>query len=143
MSFHYLAFRAFVHATESEQKVTEAMNFVNGKEVPSRQEVEGHHGNPIVILELEVRGAQNIDQLFSRMDKRDIGRILETLEDRVDEDFQMYFRLDKQQAYLGRMVLSDGDDVIHVRGKIESYPKRHDIAMGSVRNYLESFIEPQ
>jgi RNA binding exosome subunit len=143
MSFHYLAFRAFVHATESEQKVTEAMEFVTGKENPSRQEVEGHHGNPIVILELEVKGARNIDQLFRRMETDDVARILDTLEDRVDEDFLMFFRLDKQQAYLGRMVLSDDDDFIQVRGKIEAYPKRHDIAMASVRSYLESFIEPQ
>jgi RNA binding exosome subunit len=38
-------------------------------------------------------------------------------------------------------VLTDGEDVIAVRGKVKSYPQSRDNAMVSMRNILEAEIE--
>ncbi len=51
MAFTSVHFRTFVHATEDEGKVVQAMKFVSGLEEFERDVTEGHHGNKIVILE--------------------------------------------------------------------------------------------
>ncbi|HUV25120.1 MAG TPA: RNA-binding domain-containing protein [Methanomassiliicoccales archaeon] len=140
MSLHYLAFRTLVHATESEEKVSAAMRFATGLKEFTRTEVHGHYGNPIVILEGEIKKSREIDEFFKRMDKKATERIISSLDLRVDDDCQLFFRLDKQEAYQGRIVLTEYEDFIQVRGKIKSYPKSRDSAMGSIRKYLESFL---
>ncbi|NYT15815.1 MAG: hypothetical protein GKC02_07670 [Methanomassiliicoccales archaeon] len=141
MSLHYLAFRTLVHATESEEKVFEVMRFVTSLEELSRTEVQGHHGNAIVILEGEIKKSREIDGFFNRMDREALEEIIKSLDQRVDENCHIYFRLDKQEAYQGRIVLAGHEDFIQVRGNVKSYPKRRDSAMGSIREYLDSFIK--
>jgi RNA binding exosome subunit len=140
MSLHYLAFRTLVHATESEEKVSTAMRFATGSKELKRTEVHGHYGNPIVILEGEIRKSKAIDEFFKKMDKRATERIIRSLDLRVDDDCQLFFRLDKQEAYQGQIILAEHEDFIQVQGKIKSYPKNRDSAMGSIRKYFESFV---
>ena len=140
MSLHYLAFRTLVHATESEEKVTESMRFATNLEELDRTEAQGYHGNPIVVLEGEIRRSKEIDDFFKRMDHEAIRGILESLDQRVDDDCHIYFRLDKQEAYLGRVILAEHQDFIQVRGTIRSYPRNRDSAIRSIQSYLGSFI---
>jgi RNA binding exosome subunit len=140
MSLHYLAFRTLVHATESEEKVSKALKFTTDLEELSRTEAEGYYENPIVILEGEIKKSRDIAGFFNRMDGKAIEEIIRSLDQRVDDDCNIYFRLDKQEAYQGRMVLAEHEDFIQVRGNIKSYPKRRDSAMASIRKYLDSFI---
>jgi RNA binding exosome subunit len=139
MSLHYLAFRTLVHATESEEKVFEAMRSATSLEELSRTEVQGHHGNAIVILEGEIKRSREIDGFFKRMDGKALEEIIKSLDQRVDDDCHIYFRLDKQEAYQGRITLAEHEDFIQVRGTIRSYPKNRDSAISSFRKYLESF----
>ena len=139
MPMHYISFRVFVHATECEESVVSALRYVTDLEEFKRIEAEGHHGNLIIILESEIRRRKEMDALFGRMESTVIQEILGTLEHRVDDNCNLFFRLDKQAAFQGEIRLADHDDVIRARGKIESYPKRRETAMVSIREYLESF----
>ena len=140
MSLHYLAFRTLVHATESEDKVMLAMRNVTDIDELSRTEARGHHGNPIVILECEIKKNREIDGFFKKMDPGAIEEMIRSIDQRVDQECHIYFRLDKQEAYHGRIVLAEHDDFIQVRGTIESYPRSKGSAVDSFRKYLESFI---
>jgi len=141
MPLQYLSFRAFVHATENEDRVVLAMKLATGLDEFSRVEVDGHHGNPIVILEGDVRKKRDIRRFFSLMEGDDIIELLNSLEDRVEEDSHFYMRLDKQEAYLGRLRLAVDEDVIQVRGAVVSYPKNREAGLASMREFLQSFLD--
>jgi len=140
MPFQYLRFRTFVNATESEDKVSKALTEVTGQEEQERSETQGHHGNPIVILETELKRKKDIRKFFSLLDRDDIQRLLDSLEDRVDEDSHFYMRLDKQEAYLGRLRMAVDRDVIQVQGALVSYPKSREVALGSMKDFLNSLL---
>ena len=140
MVLHGLTFRAFCQATEDEFKVVQALKFVSGVDDVSRSRSEGYFGNLILILEARVSSSRKIDAIFRRLDKSSIEEMIDSLESRVDDECSFFFRLDKQEAYLGRLVMREGQEVIAVRGKIESYPKRRDAALANMERYLESLV---
>jgi len=141
MAFHGLNFRAFVHSTEDEERVVKAMAFASGASEVSRTKSSGYHGNPITILEATVKRRKEIDAFFGRLGKIAIEELVRTLERRIDDDCSFFLRLDKQEAYLGRLVLAEKDDVVAVRAKVKAYPCRKSIALEAVARYLESYLE--
>ncbi|MEM0449507.1 MAG: RNA-binding domain-containing protein [Methanomassiliicoccales archaeon] len=143
MSLHNLHFRAFCHATEDEGKVMKALIFASGCEENNvgRMKCEGHHGNPIIILDVDIRSSIEIRKVFSRLSKRDLQTLIDDLERRVDEECSFFFRLDKQNAFEGIMILgekNEGNDVIAVHGKIKTYPKSRKRALETMKEYLIS-----
>lgn len=143
MSLHSLVFRAFSHATEDEAKVAKALAFVSGTDEANRTESSGYHGNPIIVLETTIRDRQGIYSFFRRLGANSIRELLSTLEMRVDDQSFFYLRLDKQEAYLGALELSSGDDVIAVRGKVRAYPSRRDAALRIMDEHLRSFLDDE
>ena len=109
MSIVSLHFRTFVHESEDEQKVIEAMHFATGLEEFDRDTTEGHHGNKIVILEGHIKDKKAVKAFFKRMSKEDIQVLLDTLENRVDEECFIFLRLDKQKAYLQELAMTTTD----------------------------------
>jgi len=146
MTLHNLCFRAFCQATEDEVKVKAALLFASGGKVENieRTKCEGYYGNPIVILDVCIRSSRSIKSFFQRISELDRRVLLEDLERRIDEDCALYFRLDKQEAYLGRLVLGEkGEehDIIAVHGKVKSYPKSRESSLRSMADFLSSFDE--
>lgn len=137
----HLELRTFCHATESEEKVRKALAFVSdGREVTVVHS-EGYHGNKILIMECVISRKADIRAFFRRLSASDLKALLDTMDNRMDEDGQFFFRLDKQKAFLEEMVLFTGDDCIHVRAKVESYPKRREKALENAKSMLQELIE--
>lgn len=114
--------RVHVHATESREKVLKALLEVFPQELRGfvsveRELLEGHYGNPIEVLTatLSIRAEEVLKHLISRLSERDGQLLRATLEDRVDRGGDLYLRISKQEAFLGRIVLEDSDDVVRVR----------------------------
>ena len=141
MVLHLLHFRTFAQATEDEEKVTKAMRFASGIERITKSKTGGYHGNPILILEVEIKSSKAIDAFFRRFKEEDVRELLDSLENRVNEECSFFLRLDKQAAFLGELRLLDSGDIISVSGKIKSYPKRFETAMANMRTYLQSLLE--
>lgn len=141
MVFHNLFFRVFVNATEDENKVIKALQFVAGINEFKRSLSTGYYGNPITILETILRKKTEIDAFFSRVSSNDLKKIVDTLERRTDDEGFVYFRFDKQLAYLEKLVLTDGEDVIAVKGKVKAYPSTYDRAIDKSKEYFESLIK--
>ncbi len=111
------------HATEDESKVLGALlnllpEDVRGRVEARRSVLEGHHGNPIVRLELVLQGEdaeKAVRYIASRMDEADRRLLDASFEARYDErSGRLFLRFSKQDAYLGRLRLMDGDDVVRV-----------------------------
>ena len=69
--------------------------------------------------------------------------ILEGIEDKVDDDCILYIRLDKQKAVCGEFVIAHGGDVVSVTAKVMSHPARKEVAVNTVRDYLQSLLPVQ
>jgi RNA-binding protein len=141
MTVSSLYFRAFIHATEDEEKVLVALKNASGLEEYQRDITEGHHGNKIEIVEGNLKNKRAIKNFFASLSKEDLRLMIDTIEQRVDDDCQLFARLDKQKAYLGELVLTRSDDAISVRGKIQTYPKNREVAVKNVKEFLENLIQ--
>lgn len=133
--------RTFSHATEDIVKVRTAMENAFGECDLQVQETEGHHGNPISIIECSLQDADAILEFFSKLGDADIDHLLKTLDERVDDDCHLFLKVDKQSAYQGRIKLSSGEDVLSVRVKVRSFPAKRELAIAAAGDYLLGVLE--
>ena len=63
-----------------------------------------------------------------------IDRVLEELDERVDDNCSFFLRLDKQAAFNGLVRLGEG---ITLRAKVEAYPAKHEKAVANAREAIE------
>jgi RNA binding exosome subunit len=141
MAILNMHFRVFCHATEDEAKVIQALKFASGADEITREVTEGYHGNPIIILEVFTKERRRSRDFFIKLDTIEIQELIDSLQKRMDDDCNLYLRLDKQEAYLGNLKMTTSDDAIAVRAKVESYPKKLETAMKSVTEFLESLVQ--
>jgi RNA-binding protein len=143
--FHYLALRTFAHETEDVERVRLALRNVAHDEALAIEEskVDGSHGNRIAILEAQVKSTASERELFAaiaRDDARGFARLGTELERRLDEHLNLFLRLDKQHAYLGRLVLTAGEDAVTMRGKLRTFPKGDDPRRRALQE-LQEFLD--
>lgn len=136
---HYVDLRAFCYATEDEDRVEDALNtFLPEDAELERVETEGHFGDPIVVLSTRLERADELRTVFEALQTlpdAEYDRLLAELDERVDEDTNLFVALDKQAAYEGDVRLGEG---ITLRGKVEAYPAKHDAAVENAREFLEA-----
>lgn len=133
--------RALSHATEDLEKVKTAMLNVLGDVELVISSTEGHHGNPIAILEAVVADMHAMDEFFGRLSTTDMEELISTLGQRVDDGCNLFLKLDKQEAYSGSAKLGSGDDVISARLKIRAFPAKPEVARKVARDYLSMLLE--
>jgi len=136
-----LELRAYVHATEERERVIQALKSILGEDLWEQAEVteeryEGHYGNPVTVLTVKINDADKASKAFesilSRLTHGDVSILLHSLDERVDKNGTLYFRLSKQDAYLGRLIVYEADDVVRVsisfqgrrRKALEEYRKK-------------------
>jgi RNA binding exosome subunit len=132
--------RAFCHATEDLEKVKQALRNTIGAAEMQIARTEGHHGNPITIVESSVERIEEISGFFEKLAEDDLRFILDTLPIRVDEGCNLFLKIDKQAAYEERIRLGRNDDVLSIRIKVIAYPAKCEVAQGTTRTFIESII---
>jgi RNA binding exosome subunit len=135
--FQALHARALCHATEDLDKVKLAFSSAIGNEDISISRTEGHHGNPILILESEIKDDELIRRFFERFGTEDLDMIVKTIESRIDDKCALYIRLDKQSALAGMIALGRNDDIISVRLRVRAYPARSSVASAIVTEFIQ------
>ena len=135
--FHYVDLRAFCYATEDEKRVVQALETYLPEETEiQRVENEGHHGDRIVTLSARLDKADDVRYALGRLDALTDDaheRLLDELDQRVDDNCAFYLTLAKQAAFEGRVELGDG---ITLRGKVEAYPAGRAEAVENAREAL-------
>ncbi|MEM1559914.1 MAG: RNA-binding domain-containing protein [Candidatus Bathyarchaeia archaeon] len=114
-----LELEVYVHATEDEHKVMKAVSNILPRDLYEklrfdRVRTRGHYGNPITVIKAEARldDAKAISKyILEKMEKYDREYIRRNLEVFVDSVGTIYLRFDKQEAYLGRIVLKSSDPI--------------------------------
>lgn len=131
MKIEWIKVSAVVHSTEDREKVGKAIATL----FPFEFEIEvskakGHYGNPLEYLEVEIKKDKEIKEFWNYLmkllpeDQKSI--LIETLEERVDNQNILHIRIDKQKAYLGEVRLIDKGDMISVKVKAVTYPARRE-----------------
>ena len=129
----------FSHATEDEEKVKKAItNLIPGKEIIIEEsKLSGHFEDPIILFTSKIENRKEASELLALIYKRlssvDRLQIDSDLVDRVDEAGVIYFRIDKQKAYFGRVVLNDADP-IRIKLKMQLPHKADPVIF--LRNHL-------
>ncbi len=136
---------AHSHATEDERKVRKALFEIFPQELRERlifvrEELKGHYNNPIVRMRVETSSSEDALKVFNyilnRFDRADLGYLRSTLEDRVDRSGTLHIRISKQDAYLGKLVLFEGDDVVKISVHLEGRRRK---VLKELSDYLKSF----
>lgn len=136
---HRVTFRAFVASSEDDGKVREALSLFAPPESISETCVVGHHGNEILILSSTLKkkeGLKFFDRLREALPGGEMARLRKEADQRVDDECNLHFRLDKQAAYKGEFHLTDSGDAISISAHLESYPARREKAVKVVGDLL-------
>lgn len=116
----FVKIRVLSHATENIDKVLKAFKEVVSEPVLDeldviKEKLEGHHGNPIDLIHVEVNSKslakKIVKNIFSKLDKHDLSWLLARIEDRLDDEGSLYLRFDKQAAYGGKLKFADADPI--------------------------------
>ncbi len=144
--FRSAAVSAFVHATEEESKVLDGLKVLLPEDVEvRRRRTKGHHGNPISVLSAMIRKRGLLREfqrrLMAGLCAGEKEKLVEVAVERVGEDCRLYLRFDKQLAYRGGLVLTEGGDAIHVRLKVAVYPAKREVAIKVLKEFISSGLE--
>ncbi|MFO7925881.1 RNA-binding protein, partial [Natronomonas sp.] len=99
--FHYVDLRTFCYATEDEKRVEAALRTFLPEEIGITREVtKGHSGDRILIFSVRLERADEVRHVLAKLTELgDFDRLLDELEDRIDDNCAFYIGLDKQAAY--------------------------------------------
>lgn len=130
----------FAHATEAEERVLDVFRILLPEEIEVRRSrLKGHHGNPIVSLEARIRRKETRElwqRILSKLRGGELEKIAIVAPGRIDETCHLHLRFDKQLAYAGELVLTEGGDAVHLRLKVAAYPAKQEVAVGLVEKFL-------
>ena len=140
-AFHWIKLRLVCYATERESILREVMATLlpEGELIVTR--TEGHHGNPMTVIEMELTKSREFKTLFQTLGEGIISDIRGDLDRRVDEDCTLYFRLDKQDAVRGEYNIVTHGDVLSVVSKVVAHPARKEIAVANLDKFLQGCLD--
>jgi len=144
---HHVRITTFIHATEDEDKVLEAISTFIPEEIDEEDiifdidETTGFFGNPIKVVNVEIKRSRAvrkfIDYFKELLSEEDRRYIIENLDEKVDEEGTLYVRFNKQKAYLDEPEIDEGGDTIQVKIKVKAFPMRKEAVVKAVREWLE------
>jgi len=141
MKIDRITVSAVVYSTEDPEKVGEAIaTFFPFEFEIAVTNATGHYGNPMKFLEVEVTKKKEIKELWNYLmellyNQKEI--LLDTLDDRIDEQGVLHIRLDKQKAYLGEAELVEKGDAIVFKVKIVTYPSKREKVLEAAKELIE------
>lgn len=139
MNIHNVSLRAFIQATESEDRVKTALSLFLFDNKIKTVKTEGHYGNPVTILQAHVKGRdckRFIELLKSKLPEYELDRLKNELDERIDDDCCLHIRFDKQAAYKGIVQLAATTDTIAAEIKLKAFPARRENAIAAAEEIL-------
>jgi RNA binding exosome subunit len=145
-----ITLKIFVNIDENSQEITDKFlklvpfDLVKEKLLLNRKRVTGFNHEKIVILELKLKNKKHTTaflEYFKTKLSDDLKlQLLNTLEERMDEECNFYIRLSKLELiYNDRYALTADGICLHIKIHVATYPKRRENALIEMRNYLSSY----
>jgi RNA binding exosome subunit len=132
-----LLIQVLVHASEDQDKVLRAVRNVLGntsdKVSISSETLKGHYGDPVTIMKIYLLDENACEEVFLRilssLSRFELEEIWSERVKKGKHGGKLYIRLDKQEAFLGRIRRSDKDPiriVIEARGNMDALRKKFE-----------------
>ncbi len=123
-----LVARAISHSTEDPEKVLKALKNVVGEVEIKRTTAKGYFGNEILVFSAVIRRRKEILKVLDRIMEEDENRkyVLSFLSEKIDDNLRLHIRVDKQEAYFGRIRVIEGEDVISLVFSFRVYPRKRE-----------------
>ena len=127
----YAKISTFVHVTEDQVKVESAVLKILKIDEADKIEfvktmMDGHYGNTILELKTRILDRKDVYEILlgilSRLSPLDKALLDGELAKHLDDKNRLYLRFDKQQALLGKAVLTF-EDSINIVFRLDSRPK--------------------
>jgi RNA binding exosome subunit len=132
-----------VHATEDSERVSRAIQGLFSSEMPAGstiRRVKGHHGNEISTIEFVARNAKQVERflrnLWSGLSQLDRTEVFSSLASRIDSAGTLFLRIDKQEAFRGKIRLQDSDP-IKIAISFRRKPPKGDEFVDDIQKKLE------
>ena len=131
------------HATEDPEKIQIALtkllpDSLKGRQLFTRRYLQGHYNNPIVVFEAHLSNPSDVEEFktffLKQIAETDRADIVNQLDRHIDDDGNLYIRIDKQKLFQGTTRLGH-DDPIRVKMK---FTKFTGSAIALMTEYLES-----
>ena len=124
---HNITLEAFAYPTEDLKKVKKALSIILPEKAKLKtEEIESYYGPSITKLSFLASKASDVramlEKITSKLSKEDKQKIVNTLDERMDENGCLFLRFNKQEAYNGKLMLEYSGDTIKVVVKIASFP---------------------
>ncbi|MCK9152068.1 RNA-binding protein [Methanobacterium alcaliphilum] len=136
---HNISYRVFVHGTENEDKIKDALITLFPNISFEREETEGYYKNPVIILKEKIDKKREIKEFIQRLqniNEKEKESIFHDLERKMDDNGNLFLRFNKQEAYHGNWKIVEHGDSIHVRIKIAAYPAKKKVAIKIAQDIL-------
>lgn len=127
----YVEISVIAHATEDVNKVLQALTNTVPKEFSDevhfvKQHTQGHYGNPITIIKARIKRRRQAEayvrNLVASLAEATRATISSNLAQHLDEEGNLYIRLDKQKAYTG-ILTAEQRDPIRIRVRLNVHPR--------------------
>jgi RNA binding exosome subunit len=127
VGLHRLTWRATASAVSNTEAIADALAWLIGD--PNDVTLDrsaSYHGPQLVLLEASTTKKKNTLHALARLGGTQLRQIIDTLENRLDDDHIVHFRLELNDLIDGHVVLARGSGTGHVKGqaKMEVYPGR-------------------
>ena len=125
----YVEISSIIHATEDLNKVEKAIRNIFPEEFANepyeKSDLMGYHRNPIVTLRTFIREKAKeiafLKNILCKLEADDKACLSSEFKNYIDSKGNFYLRLDKQEAFLGKIKLGF-DDTIHIKVKLGLTP---------------------
>jgi len=131
-----IVIQVLCHATEDPKKVLKAVENVVGSEAArtlsmSSETLKGYYGDPVTLMKVFLLDEKTCEKVFLRilLSLSDIERdeLWQERSKKGKHGGKVFVRLDKQEAFRGRVRQSDKDPIrmiVEVRGNLDSLRER-------------------
>ncbi len=117
--------KAICHTTESEEKVKQTLSFVTSSSDFKKEKIRSFWDEAAVLIYAKFsknETATILNKINAELSKTDKEILKNTFLSRFDDVADFHIRFSKQDAYLGKLLLSEVSDVIKLKIKTKNYP---------------------
>ena len=146
-TIHFIAIRVFSHEDKGDdtaliiKKLTSLFPFDLEKEkiVIKTKKAEGFADKIIIVFTVMLTKDRHVNGFLSNLAEKlgdEAKTIIEQVDSRVDDELNLFIRLDKEMMMKDKYVLTDSGNCYHLRVNLAAFPKKKEKAAGIVSQIL-------
>jgi len=146
LKIRQIILRTHVHATESIKRVLSIFQNLLFLELTDKEirvdNCSGAYGQRITNIEVSLNTKKFVEPVMThlgeKMSDQDKLTLACEFSQRLDQKYKLYLRIDKQQAYQGRIVLAPTADAIQIIIAIQNKTPMNPLSVDIVKNYFKT-----